>query len=253
MIALKIILGIILFFVLLFSVKFTFYVEYRDELKLDVRWLFIKLHILPSKPLTEEEKAEKAAKKRAKEDKKKAKAAQKAAKKKENGAEPTDNTKKDAKPTKKQDNMFLAFYKTQGFSGVITLINDTVKAINGMFGGIFKHIVFHELKLWFNIGESDAAKTAISYGKVCSFVFPAMGLITNTCRVKDYGCTVEPDFNRNEKSASFKATVSVRPIFITNAVVALAFKLLFKVVLKLLMNKPEENQNPKNIKEEHKL
>lgn len=249
MIALKIILGIILFFVLLFSVKFTFYVEYRDELKLDVRWLFIKLHILPSKPLTDEERAEKAAKKKAKEEKKKAKAA----KKKENGAESTDKTKEEAKQTKKQDNMFLAFYKNQGFSGVITLISDTVKAINGMFGGIFKHIVFHELKLWFNIGESDAAKTAISYGKVCSFIFPAMGLITNTCKVKDYGCTVEPDFNRNEKSASFKATVSVRPIFITNAVVVLTFKLLFKVVLKLLMNKPEENQNPKNIKEEHKL
>ena len=49
MTALAIILGIIAFFVLIFSIRFTVYMTYDEEFKLDISWLFIKLHILPKK------------------------------------------------------------------------------------------------------------------------------------------------------------------------------------------------------------
>ena len=232
MTALYVILAIIAFFVILFSVKFTLYLTYDNEFKVAVRWLFIKINILPKSE--EEKKKEKTKKEKPEKEKNAAE--------EEKPAEQTDNTPK-------KDNMLVSFYKNQGFSGVMQLLNDTVSAIKGMFGSIFKHIVFKELKLYLRVGADDAAETAMLYGKTCSYVFPAMGLITSTCKVKDYGCGVEPNFIQPEKSAYFKAIVSMRPIFITNAVIVLAFKLLFKVVFKLLSNKPAESDAAKKAKD----
>ena len=159
-----------------------------------------------------------------------------------------------------KDNIIKAFYNNQGFSGVLQLLRDTVSSINGMFGSIFRHFVFKELKLYLTVGGSDAAETALLYGKICSAVFPAMGLITSTCKVKEYDCAVRPNFIAAEKTAVFRAVISYRPIFATNAVVVMAFRMLFKVVFKLLKNKPKaeavqadaKNQNVNNIKEDIK-
>lgn len=237
MTALAIILGIIAFFVLILSIRFTVYMTYDEEFMLDISWLFIKLHILPKKEKEEKPKKEKEPKK-------------------ENEEEPSEE-----KPEKeKKDNILVSFYKNQGFSGVLQLLKDTVNAINGMFGTIFRHFVFRELKLYMTVGSADAAETAQLYGKICAAVFPAMGLITSTCNVKEYDCAVRPNFMVAEKTAVFRVVLSFRPIFATTAVVVLAFKLLFKVVFKLLKNKPKEpvnkaseTQNANNIKEDKNI
>ncbi len=210
MTALWIILGIIAFFIVLFSIRVTVYMTYDEDFKLDISWLFIKLHILPKKEKPEKEKPEK----------------------------PVEEKKQEEpKPEEeKKDNIIVNFYNNQGFSGVIQLLRDTVSAINGMFGSIFKHLIFRELKLYMTVGTGDAAQTAILYGKTCSVVFPAMGLITSTCKVKEYDCGVQPNFMAPDKTAVFRAVISMRPIFITNAVIVLGIKLLFKVVFKLLKN-----------------
>ncbi len=223
MTVLYILLGIIALFVFLFAVRVTVYMTYDNSFKLDVGWGIIKLHILPEKEKKEKPEKPKKEKKPEKE------------KKPKEEAEPEE----EQAPAAKKDNIIVSFYKNQGFSGVLQLLRDTVGAINGMFGGIFKHFIFRELKLYFTVGENDAHETAITYGKTCSAVFPAMGLITSTCKVKEYDCEVRPNFTEKERSAVFRAVFSIRPIFITNAVVAMVFKLLFKVVLKLLKNKPK--------------
>lgn len=238
MLALKIILGIIAFFVLILSVRVTLYMTYDEEFKLDIGWLFIKLHILPKKEKTEKEKKPK----------------------KEPKEEQEKQPAEEVKSEEKKDNIIVSFYKNQGFSGVLQLLKDTVNAINGMFGTIFRHFVFRELKLYMTVGSSDAAQTAQLYGKTCAAVFPAMGLITSTCNVKEYDCAVKPNFMVAEKSAIFRVVLSFRPIFAIAAVVVLAFKLLFKVVFKLLKNKSKESvnqttktQNTNNIKEDKKI
>ncbi len=240
MTALAIILGVIAFFVLILSVRLTVYMTYDDEFKLDIGWLFIKLPFLPKKEKEEKEKKPEKEKK-AKEEKSKP-------------------SPEEEQPKEKKDNIIAAFYKNQGFSGVLQLLKDTVNAINGMFGGIFRHFVFRELKLYMSVGAGDAAQTAQLYGKTCGVVFPAMGLITSTCKVKEYDCAVKPNFMQPDKTAVFRVVLSFRPIFATTAVVVMAFKLLFKVVFKLLKNKPKEpvktaqkTQSANNIKEDKNI
>ena len=61
-----------------------------------------------------------------------------------------------------------------------------------------------------------------------------MGLIVNTMRVKKYNLEINPDFIYGKNEARLHTKISVRPIKLINAVIVLAFELLFKVVIKLL-------------------
>ncbi len=210
MTALYIIIGIIAFLIVLLSIKFVITVHYEDDVTLSVAWLFLKFNILPKK---EEEKPKK--------------------EKKKKDEKPKEESEVVKEPKKKKDNMFVRFYNNQGVSGVVQLLKDAANAVGGMFKRIGRAFVFDELFVSLDVGASDSAKTAIKYGKVCSGVFPAMGLIVSTMRVKKYSVEVKPDFIYGKNVARLHSKISVRPITLINAVIILLFELLFKVVFKL--------------------
>ncbi len=214
MTALYIILGIIAFFVLILSIKFAVTVHYEDDIELSVKWLFLNIKILPQKE--KEEKKKKEPKK----------------KKEEKPKEESEIIKEPKK--KKQDNMFVRFYRNRGVAGVVQLLKDTAKAVGGMFKRIGRAFLFEELFISLTVGAGDSAETALKYGKTCSAAFPAMGLIVSTMRVKKYSIEINPDFLNGTNGAKLHTKISVRPIKLINAVIIVAFELLFKVVIKLL-------------------
>lgn len=228
MTALYIILGIIALIVILFSIKVSVTVEYADSFSLDVQWLFIKAHIFPQ---TEEQKAKKAAKKAKKEEKKKKK-------------KPEEEKKEEDKPSEPQKNIFKEFYENQGFGATVELIQTAAAQLGGFMGSIYRAFVIENLKLLLKVSSGDdAAQNAIKYGKVCSAVYPSMGFICSNMKVKKYEVNVVPDFISQENKAQFALSLSVRPIKLTNAVVVLAFRLLFKVLLKLLKGSKKKNKS----------
>ncbi|MBQ6935673.1 MAG: DUF2953 domain-containing protein, partial [Clostridia bacterium] len=112
------------------------------------------------------------------------------------------------------------------------------------------HIVLRELYLWMTVtGGCDAAETALEYGRVCQKVFPAMSFICSNLTVKKYDVEIEPDFLGSKNKAEFAFSVSVRPVFILNALIVLVFRLLIKVVLKFLMGIKDKSKNNENINE----
>ena len=213
MTALLIILGIIAFFIVLLSVKFVVTVHYEDEVEVSLGWLFLKFKILPSEEKEKKSKKEK--------------------KPKEEKPKQENETIKEPKK-KKQDNMFVRFYRNRGVEGVVQLLKDAAKAVGGMFRRIGRAFLFEELFIALTVGKGDSAQTAIKYGETCSAAFPAMGLITSTMRVKKYSLDINPDFIYGKSNAKLHTKVSVRPIKLINAVIIVAFELLFKVVIKLL-------------------
>lgn len=226
MTALYIILGIIALIVILFSIKVSVTAEYADSFSLDVQWLFIKLHIFPQ---TEEQKAKKAAKKAKKEEKKK---------------KPEKEKKEEDKPSEPKKNIFKEFYENQGFGATVELIQTAAAQLGGFMGSIYRAFVIENLKLLLKVSSGDdAAQNAIKYGKVCSAVYPSMGFICSNMKVKKYEVNVVPDFISQENKAQFALSLSVRPIKLTNAVVVLAFRLLFKVLLKLLKGSKKKNKS----------
>ncbi len=230
MTALYVILGIIAFFVILLSVKLKITVHYEDDVALSVGWLFLNFNILPKK-----EKAEKKPKKEKK-------------KKEEKPKEESEIIPEPKK--KKKDNMFVRFYNNRGVSGVVQLLKDAAKAVGGMFKRIGRAFLFEELYISMNVGAGDSAETAIKYGKVCSAAFPAMGLIVSNMRIQKYNLEIVPDFIYGKTEARLHTKVSVRPIAFINAVIVLAFEMLFKVVIKLLKHSkaPKADVEKQNIK-----
>lgn len=211
MTALYIILGIIAFFILLLSVKVMITVHYDDELTVSLSWLFLKFDLLPQK-----EKHKKKEKKKKEKDK------------------PEETDEKIPEPKKKKDNMFVRFYRNQGVSGVVQLLKDAAAALGGMFRRIGRAFLFEELYVSLTVGSGDSADTAVKYGKVCAAAFPAMGFIVSNMRVKKYNIEITPDFIRGSNSARMHVKAAVIPLRLINAVIIVAFRLLFKVVLKLL-------------------
>ena len=227
MTALYIILGIIALIVILCSVKVKITAEYGEAFSLDVQWLFIKLHIFPQ---TEEQKAKREAKKAKKEEKKKKK--------------PEEEKKEEDKPSEPKKNIFKEFYENKGFGATVELIQTAAAQLGGFMGSIYRAFVIENLKLLLKVSSGDdAAQNAIKYGKVCSAVYPSMGFICSNMKVKKYEVNVVPDFISQENKAQFALSLSVRPIKLTNAVVVLAFRLLFKVLLKLLKGSKKKNKS----------
>ena len=230
MTALYIILGIIALIVILFSIKVSVTAEYADSFSLDVQWLFIKLHIFPQ---TEEQKAKREAKKAKKEEKKKPEK-----------EKPDEEKKEEDKPSEPKKNIFKEFYENQGFGATVELIQTAAAQLGGFMGSIYRAFVIENLKLLLKVSSGDdAARNAIKYGKVCSAVYPSMGFICSNMKVKKYQVNVVPDFISQENKAQFALSLSVRPIKLTNAAVVLAFRLLFKVLLKLLKGSKKKNKS----------
>lgn len=228
MTALYIILGIILFFVALLSVRITVKGEYFDAFKLDLSWLFLKLQLYPAKKKEKSQKKEKPQEEPKKEE------------------EPP----KEEQPQEKKDNIFKRFYNNQGFDGVVELINNAAYALTRMMNSFKKHIVIREIYLFMTVSsDTDAAETALEYGRICQKVFPALSFICSTLPVRKYDAEIEPDFLGKKNKAQFAFSISVRPIFFINAAVVMAFRMLFKVVIKFLKGIKNKSKTNENIKE----
>lgn len=228
---LYILLGIILFFVVILSIRITIDAEYFDEFKLNIKWLFINIPVVPAKKKDKPQKEEKPKKEKPQ---------------KEPAPEPEPNPDEQGE---KKENIFVTFYNNQGFDGVIELINNAASSLGKMLSSFKKHIVFRELYLFMTVtGGCDAAETAMEYGRTCQKVFPAMGYICSNFPIKKYDVEIEPDFLGTKNSAQFAVSVHIRPIFFINAVIVLALRLVFKVVLKFLKG-IKNKSNKENINE----
>ncbi len=233
------ILGIILFFIIIFSIPVRVTAHYDGTFTLFVKYSLLKINLLPKKEKKKKDKPKKAKKDKPKKDKPKKEKAEK--------EKPEEHKVGKKKKKEDKDNIFLKFYKNQGFEGVLQLIADALEAVTGIFSDIFKHFVFRELYLDMTIAGSDAAETAIKYGKISSAVFPAMGLLCSKARVKKYDIDISPDFLATKDDAKFHVQFGISPIFITNAVIIAGYKLVKNVLLKLLKANNEDNKQKKTI------
>ena len=175
MTGLYIILGIILFFVVLFSFKVSFVVEMTDKNKIVLKYLFLKITLLDSSKPEKEKKPKKE-------------------KKQKNKTEelPPEGTGTEVKTTSenttndKGNNLFKQLYIEQGYDGIVKMLLAVKEALGSFLGKLYKTFTINELYLTMHITGSDAADTAIKYGKLSSWLFPLLGKVASTCKMKKY-------------------------------------------------------------------
>ena len=233
MTAIYIILGIILFFVVLFSIKVSVVVEMTDKNKVVLKYLFFKITLYDSSKPEKEKKPKK--------EKKKAEEAPQ--------EQVAENTAPIEKTTdNKGNNLFKQIYIEQGYDGIVKMLVAVKESLSSFFGKLYKTFTINEFYLTMHITGSDAADTAIKYGKLSSWLFPTLGKVASTCKMKKYDIDISPDFLGVKNEADLYLDVSVVPIRITNATIILALQLVFKVILKILFanNKAKKSVNINN-------
>ncbi len=204
--------GIIAFFILVLSVPLKVSLAYDDKIHLTVKYLFIKLNILPTGPKKEKKPAKP---------------------KKEKPPKP--EKPKDEKPKEKKPNPILEMVKANGYDGMMAVIGNLGKIL-GIYGGkIFASIKFDEIDLYIRVGTGDAASTAIKYGETCQKVYPVFAFICHNNIVKKYDVSVEPDFLANKTEGEFFMDLNITLRKIINATLAMVFRLIFGVAVKFLI------------------
>ncbi len=208
-----VIAGIIAFFVLVLSIPLKVSMAYDDKVHLTVKYLFIKLNILPTDPNkpTKEKKP-----------------------KKEKPPKP-EKPKEEKPKGEKKPNPILEMVKANGYDGMMAVIQNLFKVL-GIYGGkIFKSIRFDEIDLYISVGTGDAASTAIKYGETCQKVYPVFGFICSNNIVRKYDISVEPDFLANKTQGEFFFDMSITLRKIINATLAMVGRLIFRVALKFII------------------
>ncbi len=215
MLALYIILGIIFFFVVLFSFRITVIIDYAENTIVKVKYMFLGFNVVDSSKPKKEKKPKK--------------------KKKEEEA-PQEEAPQEEKPKTKGNSLLKQIYTDHGYDGIVKMLGGVKTSLGGFFGKLYKTVVFDELYITMVTAGSDAADTAIKHGNLCAWAYPILGKLVSTSKVRKYDFDFSPDYLAKKSTATAYIRLHVTPIHITNSVVVLAVQLLFKVIIKILFS-----------------
>ena len=234
--------------------KVTLIVDYGEKTIVKLKYLFLTIPILDTSKEKREKTPEKEKKskddKKSKKDKKKAEATVEV----EDELTETEETVEDSrdkeaakkeKPQKQGNSLIKQLYLDHGYEGLEKMLRDLGSALGGFFGKIIKTFTIDELYLEMITAGGDAADTAIKHGKLCAWLYPVLGKLISTCKVKKYDFDISPDFLATKSTASAYVRFHLRPIKITNAAVVLALQLVFKILFKILFSKKKSDKSKK--------
>ena len=203
---LYIVLGIILFFVAVLSVPLHITIGYDNKIRVSIKYLFIKLDLLPAKTKPKKEKPKKE-------------------------PAPKEEKPEDKTPKEKKPNPLLEMVKANGYDGMMNVLSNLGRIFKIYGGKLMKSVVFDEIYLYICVGTGDAAATAIKYGQTCQKVYPLMGFLCSNNVVKKYDIDVDSDFLANKTEGEFFFDMHLCLRKIINASVAMVVRLIFDVVL----------------------
>ena len=223
---LTVIFSIIALFVIILSIPLKVALGYDDKISLDIRYLFVKLKILPTDP--NKPKKEKAPKEKKPEE-----------------------PKKEEAPKEKKPNPIVEMAKANGFDGMMEVLGNLGNVLKIFGGKLLRSIVFNKADINITVGTGDAASTALKYGKTCQKIYPIMGFLCSNNIVKHHNINVSADFLANDTKGNFYFEMNICLRKIINSAIGLVVRLIFDVVLKFLKNgkkkKSPQTENTQNV------
>ena len=181
MLALRIILLVIVFLIgFIIFCPFSIELEYMDEVKLKVGYIFPIFRVLPQKEKPEKKKPSK---------------------------------EKKEKPKEKKKNPVLEFTKKQGLEGIIELLKEITGIILKLADTIRRHLVM-KTRLDLLVVGDDPADTAIKFGYACSAIYPLLSLIDRHTRLKKHEEYIDAGFEAEKTQVRFILKARIIPVFV---------------------------------------
>lgn len=118
---------------------------------------------------------------------------------------------KSAKSPDKKDSLLKLYFKKYGFCDTVSKISEILSDGLRELSFILHRTRFKKIYLTILCATNDASKTALSYGRICSAVYPVTAILDNEFRVsKDaFDINIGCDFNTDKFDWSFDFEVSL--------------------------------------------
>ena len=191
-----VVLRIVLFFTVLLVSPIVLTAEYAEDWNIKLRYLFLVFQLYPEKE-----------KKRGKPQKKE---------------KPEEPQKKGLEEDKK--NNLKEILKQEGLSGVLELLRRSVSLVTGELKKLFSHLIIKDFSLDALICGADAAETALTYGRACAAIYPAVSILAGNTRCRRYGVSVAPDFDGRTTKIKAYLKAGIRPVFLIGFALSLFVK-----------------------------
>ncbi len=195
MLALKILgfvlLGLLVLLLLLLVVPVRVRVRYTEALAVTLWVLCVPIRLSP--------KAEKESPQKSTADKPKPKAETKPKKEKE---------KKPNKIKARFEHQAKEL-KEHGLAAAVAWLKEVVAALLKAAGRLLSAITVTDLTAFADIASEDAAQTALTYGKVCGVVYPALGVVEGKLKVKRQEVRITPAFCAEETRFGFDVRLKI--------------------------------------------
>ncbi len=240
-------MGILAFFVILFTVRVRVTIEMKDELTLTVLAFGIKLKILPKKP-KKYKLGNYTLKKIAKRDQKAAEAAakkavKKAEKKKKKAADKQQKKAEAAKLTKAQKKA-IKQKKKASRPPLPDMVSLLLRILKLFFSGLFGKFHFHVAKLHIGIGTGDAATTAILWCAVSTGLKPVLMFLdkhSNLHGMKNADIRITANYLSEEITTDMKLGFSTS----LGGILGVLFRAGFSFIFGWIKIKPSPPSEPK--------
>ena len=180
---------LILFVIILFSPAYLEGAYSKDLTYLKAGWLFVKYDIYPVDEEKKKKRKLKAIKKQKKKEIKDAKAVRK-------GKIPKE---------KKKKHLFGGLAPMEFLELMATIVAGMGKSAVT----ILRRTTFKDFNLDVSVGGEDAAVTAITYGKICSFTYPALGLLHANSKMKNPKVNIFADYQKENVDVNFSSTAKI--------------------------------------------
>lgn len=144
--------------------------------------------------------------------------------------------KKSSKTTSSDENIFQSLIRERGFWGAIEFFADIGKMLGGAMVKIFRGVAANRFVLHAEISGADAADTAIKYGQICSFAFPALSFLLSNMRRYSQDIVITPNFEGEKDKIYFDGMFVVFPIAVLGHALAAGLKFFIKQI-KISMKK----------------
>lgn len=234
---------IVLLLIILFRQSITVTVDYENKLDLKVKFLFFTIYPKKSKKKPKKEKNKK--------DKKQNKTA-------ETDTPAADSDENTDSQTEKADDKAIDTAKAadskkekkkKKFNLDIEMIMDYVESAWPPIKKLFKKIRWYDVYVDWVVASDDAAKTALQYGGICSFMYPFFKWLTTyfTAHVKEVN--IEPDFSKEKQDIFIYFVLKLRLSTALACIIWLAWRVL-KTYLRYNQSSAPAKKSKKKVKKQ---
>ncbi len=241
MIGLYILIGIVIFFALVLSLKANVIIDYEEELRVTLRILWFNIQIAPSKgkkPIKIKDYTFKSHQKRLRKN-------YSSYLKKQQKKEEKRKKKSEAKAAKKEKKKAEKGHPKKPSRTVLDWVNIAGAVIGALFSRFAKRLHVKIARLNIKVATGDAASTAILYGAVIqsvAYIIEILQRITNVDGLGKAEISVEPDYLSESTSLDLCFVFSLRVWHVFN----ILFGTIGKAIKKFFETSPDKKNSSNN-------